>query len=210
MMRITGWSLLLCVLLASPVWAQDPDSVQLQNDCRLAAQILTGGHPAPQEEWALTVIHRCGPDGGAALASALRNARASTDTDYLSQLSARARWLRDGAFFNAALEVAGDKAATGQARLESFVVLLYAVRLAGDPLRGVPIYSQELSSPLNPASGLPTGSCSTNRFSTGAVKPTEGAPLPANYHDQISALGRRIFRDVSEPLELRTAAFCLY
>ncbi len=209
-MRITRWSLVLFALLASPVWAQDPDSVQLRNDCRLAVQILASGHPAPQEEWALTVIHRCGSEGGAALASALQNARTSTDTDYLSQLSARARWLRDGALFNAALEVAGDKAATAQARLESFVVLLYAVRLAGDPLRGVPIFSQELSSPLNPASGLPTGSCSTSRFSTGAVKPAEGAPLPGNYRDQISALGRRIFRDASEPLALRSAAFCLY
>ncbi|HET7585219.1 MAG TPA: hypothetical protein VFK13_09930 [Gemmatimonadaceae bacterium] len=40
----------------------NPDSVELNNDCRLARQVLQAESPAPQRTHAITTIARCGVD----------------------------------------------------------------------------------------------------------------------------------------------------
>ena len=67
-----GAGLLLSLCLAIPCIAQaqaDPDTVKLRNDCRLAAQVLSTGQPAPHRDQALATIGRCGAEGAAALVS---------------------------------------------------------------------------------------------------------------------------------------------
>jgi hypothetical protein len=200
----------LAVVLAGPLLAQGAsDSARLRNDCRLAVQIFTRGQPAPQEEWAWTVIQQCGAEGGVALASALRNARSSTDVDYLDRLAGRARWLRDGAVFSAAIDVTADRGASVPARLRAIIVLLYTTRLAEDHIRGIPLSYQDLLSPFDERSGLPHPTCGMGRTSAGEVRPYEGAPLPADYKDQIRTVGKDIFGDTTEPTDVRSAAFCL-
>jgi hypothetical protein len=71
-------SLLAVLVLASfgaPASAQvNPDSVKLRNDCRLAAQVLTTGQPAPHRREALSVIGLCGREGVPALLAAWSSA----------------------------------------------------------------------------------------------------------------------------------------
>jgi hypothetical protein len=203
---------LVAVLVPAAAAAQeDPDSIRLRNDCRLAAQIIARGHPEPHEAWAWDVIHRCGSEGGVALAAGLRALRQSSDTALLDRLTTKGRWLRDGAFFSAAVDVSGDRSATVPARLFSMIVLLYAERLERPTSNGLPIHYRDLLSPVDPTTGFPTGSCGLDRysFSTRNLMPSAGAPLPADYRRQIVELGGRLFRDSTEAQEVRVAAFCL-
>jgi hypothetical protein len=201
---------LMALVLAGPLLAQGgADSAQITSDCRLAVRIITNGKPSSQEEWAWSVIQLCGSDGGNAVATALRNARSSSDVDYLDRLAGTGRWLRDGNFFAAALDVAGDRSATVTARLRALIVLLYATRLAQQPIRGVPISSRDLLSAFDEHSGLPRPTCGLGRVSTGEVPPYDGSPMPTDYEAKIAALATRIFRDTTEPQDVRSAVFCL-
>jgi hypothetical protein len=200
----------LLSLSATALAAQDSAyRAQISSDCQRAIPIIARGRLAPEENWAWTAIQLCGAEGGSALATALRNARASTDTAYLDQLAGRARWLRDASFFSAALDVAADRDASVIARLHSMIVVLYAKRLARERIDHVPVAYQDLLSPFDERSGLPHPTCGFNRTSTGEVKPYQGAPLPENYQAQIIRLAGHVFRDLTEPDDVRSATFCL-
>lgn len=61
----------LFVLGSSSLSAQRTDGGNIdRNDCRLAAQIVRTGHPAPHREWAFELISRCPGEGPAALVNA--------------------------------------------------------------------------------------------------------------------------------------------
>jgi hypothetical protein len=67
-------ALLLSAPSSSSVVAQaNPDSVKLRNDCRMAAQVLTTGHPGPHIDDALTTIGLCGPEAEGALLETWEN-----------------------------------------------------------------------------------------------------------------------------------------
>lgn len=93
-------------------------SVHLRNDCRLAAQTLETGHPAPHSAWALETIARCEESAGAALA-ALWSAPPS-DSVALEQLFAASAQVRDARLLDAVARVAE---AGGQARLVRLTAL---------------------------------------------------------------------------------------
>lgn len=112
------------VLPSTPLGAQaNPESVKMRNDCRLAAQMLSTGEPAPKVQWAWEMIYSC-PESGSAAAAGLRRLRADADTGNFSPVTRIAFSVRDGDLFTAALEVAGDRGASTVARGASFFVLI--------------------------------------------------------------------------------------
>src|SRR5919198_688104 len=72
--RTYRWWLMICILavLPSAIAAQRPsevDDIHLRNNCRLAAQVLTTGYPAPHYGWARDIIRECDQSGGPAPAA---------------------------------------------------------------------------------------------------------------------------------------------
>ncbi|MEK7238942.1 MAG: hypothetical protein AAB224_00010 [Gemmatimonadota bacterium] len=59
---------LLCLsAVAAAQFPKESEDVHARNDCRLAVQTLTKGHPAPKSDWALGIIFTCDQSGGAAV-----------------------------------------------------------------------------------------------------------------------------------------------
>lgn len=170
----------------------NPDSVHHRNDCRLAEQVLSTGHPAPREEWALGVIWNC-RDAGPTLAATLVAAKASMDTAYLNALTAPFIQFRDGHVFAAAFSLVGDRSASVPARVAAIRVLMYAVRPGG--------YVDPAALP-NPRTvncfGMPSPHSEV----------LNGAALPSDYLDRVRTLMSRMERDQTEPEGLRHAASC--
>jgi hypothetical protein len=79
--------------LSSALSAQLPkesEDVRLRRDCRLAAQTLAKGHPAPKTDWALTVFFKCDESAGPALQHLWASPTAdSVALEQLVQASAR-------------------------------------------------------------------------------------------------------------------------
>lgn len=196
------WSAGLMVVLAcAPAVAlAQPDSArvaQRRTDCRLAAQVLRTGHPAPKSDWALAVIPTCGADGAQALGEAFRAARASTDTIALDRLTRPALWLRDNSLFNAALEIGADRSATPQARVFAIRTLLWVMVPGGGV--GYADLADEVQGR--------TRNCLGFGPSTHVVV-RRGEPLPSDFEQRIRSLATRIINDPHEPRPVRRAAVC--
>lgn len=103
---------------------EDYADEQHRNDCRLAHQVLTAGHPAGRHEWALETVPGCGALGGEALAAMLLAHRGDdTAGDELGVLVGASLTLRDAALFGAGLQLAGDAAAGQAARVAGWQVV---------------------------------------------------------------------------------------
>jgi hypothetical protein len=86
---------LLTMVLTLPLSsldAQSPESenARLQADCRLAAQIIQTGHPAPHTEWAYAAIRLC-PDLGPAVLAERWRGEPLSDTLEIRALAAASR-----------------------------------------------------------------------------------------------------------------------
>ncbi|HEY0018348.1 MAG TPA: hypothetical protein VGC13_18730 [Longimicrobium sp.] len=84
----------VALLVAVPLAAQgsERDDVHVLDECRLAAQVIRTGHPAPRREWAYGFITRCREIGPAALAS--RWQETASDEPTLQQLARATTRLR--------------------------------------------------------------------------------------------------------------------
>lgn len=188
-------AVLLAAVLPLGLHGQVPaDSVHLRNNCRLAEQVLSTGHPAPHWSWALTTIARC-RTGGPALASAIRGTRTSTDTALLNAVTRPSSQLRDKVVYEAALSIASDRTASTPARVFAIRTLLWAF-IPGSWIT----YSNLVGSPES-------GAC------YGGGQPLHsyvvvGERLPSDYARRVNDLGLRVARDTSEPSEVRAAAGC--
>ncbi len=88
MSTIRGLPAILSMLVASSGTfasgeAQESRDVHARNDCRLAAQVIRTGHPAPHVEWAYGAILRCDETGAAVLAERWRTVRDSAEVGSL-------------------------------------------------------------------------------------------------------------------------------
>jgi hypothetical protein len=113
----------MMILLPSRLWGQGGEhqlAVKHRNDCRLAAQVLGTGHPAPHREWALRYIANCEGEGPAVLAALWRSAPNSGDVETLVRSSLR---LRDARLYNQLRETAGDRSRPGPVRVGAMLVL---------------------------------------------------------------------------------------
>jgi hypothetical protein len=115
----------VCAILLSgaPLTAQaEPDDVQHRNDCRLAAQVIRTGQPAPHTEWAYSYILRCGQEGAAVVAEQWRG-QSSFDEQVLWRLMIAAGRLRTRAVYDAVREAAADQSASREVRIYALAML---------------------------------------------------------------------------------------
>lgn len=111
------------VLSGRTVVAQEnsPASHHHRNNCRLAAQVLVTGHPAPHYAWATEAISRCREEGGPALAAVW--ARPPGDSAALELVYFASYRLRDARITEAAISVAKDRGSPQLVRLNAIRVL---------------------------------------------------------------------------------------
>ena len=110
--------------LTGPVFAQgsrERQNVHLRNECRLAAQTLQKGHPAPKTDWALQMIGRCDESGGPALQALW--AAPTTDTVALEKLVRGSERLLDQRVYVAVMAKARDASAPRAVRIGALRVL---------------------------------------------------------------------------------------
>jgi len=194
--RSAAWTFVLasvCACAPAAVTAQgSPDSVQHRNNCRLAEQVLSTGHPAPREDWALGIAWSC-PQIAPTLARALTAARAFTDTAYLNALTAPFVRVRDGSVFSAAMNLAQDPSASVPARVAAIRTLMFAVR---------PGWFVDFAWLMNPS----TAYCFLPPSPHSEI--LNGTPLPDDYVAQVRTLAARLQNDSGEPRIVRSAANC--
>jgi hypothetical protein len=121
----------VAVLAGTPLSAQtrERDDVHLRNDCRLAAQVISTGHPAPRREWAYGIIRGCDESGPRTLAMAWRTS-VPGDPASLGLLVAATRTFNDRSVVDAVSDVARNRDAPEAARVHAFT-LLYSYAVPG-------------------------------------------------------------------------------
>lgn len=179
----------------------DPDAVKRGNNCRLAAQVIETGHPAPHREWAWQYIGFCEPARRVdAYLAAMEQARRSADLPFIRRAILSAVAIHDGAIFEKVLSIAGDKASSIPARVVAFMALASIRNPVVSPtyrgfIGGLDEY------------GMPRGECS--RRLAHPVEPAQGpTPFPSNFRQRIEAVRDRVRRDTSEVPDVRSAAAC--
>jgi len=178
----------------------EPDSIKLRNDCRLAMQVLTTGHPAPRLEWARGFIGYCGNEQWAtAKRAAILRLRASADENELGREWRFVWMLRDAELFNAVLQIAQDRNASTAARLWSLRTLANYIDPEG---------SYGALTRIIPGSREGQPQCITGR-AAGHMHEYSGKPLPSDFAAQARNLARALVADSGESLDLRTAAKCV-
>lgn len=124
MLRSIAAAAALLIVSALPLTAQGQDTAlaaKHRNDCRLASQVLTTGHPNTHREWALNFIGSCGSDGPAALVVQWRAfSNSGAELDQLVRSSAR---LRDARLYRQLRETAQDNSAPPAVRVGAMLVL---------------------------------------------------------------------------------------
>jgi hypothetical protein len=153
-----------------------------RNDCRLAHQVLTDGHPADRYDWALETASSCGAPGGEALAAVLLAHRGDdTAGDELEVLVGASLRLRDAALFGAGLQLAGDAAAGRAARVAGWQVV--HAQLTGvypAPTEGTEDAGQAsstlISAPAVPGLPLPADHITVAREVANQVVATQDTP----------------------------------
>jgi hypothetical protein len=187
--------LIVCLLAPAALAAQHErqDSVHLRNKCRLAIQIVSTGHPAPHQEWAVGFVRACGTDGARAFARMLESLRTSSDSALLRTVTFAGRSIRDRTVFQTAEVIAADPGASEFARAYAFRVLTWLVNPAADLEQFDPWAGPELA-------------CSPGLL----LHPVtfEGEPLPPDYRERVRELSLRVFRDRSIPDPIRYSARC--
>ena len=120
--RILGLLLLGASFHSGAAAAQNEnEDVHLHNDCRLAAQILETGHPAPHYAWAAETIPKCSEAGADVLARVW--SRPPVDSVALEHLFYASYTLRDRRITNAVAAVATTGSSPPLVRLNAIRVL---------------------------------------------------------------------------------------
>lgn len=192
-MRIRTLSAVALLLLARPLAGQsNPDSVKHRNDCRLAAQVITHGHPAARRTWALNLLPRCGAAGGQATAAALRGFRSvhtwRSDHEELVMVTSV---FHDRAVFDAALDIARDGAAGKAARIQAFRVLYFQLGWGR----------------VDPYESFLVGGATTMLLPLLDYPARTGTPLPGDACERVAAITRPILADARVDADIRAAAY---
>lgn len=138
-------SVLAALLLGTacaPAMAQESDrpaDVHKRNNCRLAAQVLTSGHPHPRHEWAQAWIVDCEDEGPAYFSG--QWSAASGDTATLRKLITGSTRVRDARVYAVLRQAADDDSRPNADRVAAMIALARYV----DP--GIRIDLSELRPP---------------------------------------------------------------
>jgi hypothetical protein len=192
----------LAVLSAPARGQATSDSVKFKNDCQLATQVLTTGHPVPHRVWATAFIHYCGVDAiAAANVAALKRLRSTADSAEVEQVWNQLQYFRDARIYRAAIEVAQDRLAPATSRINA---LLWLQRMRAPDHEAL---RQDVTGGFDSA-GRVNGGCGRYARVAGIQRFEEGEPLPTDFVDEITRVGRAVSWDASEPMDVRTAARC--
>lgn len=119
---VSLWITLSIGVPAAHLGAQSNQDAHLRNDCRLAAQVLRTGNPAPHRVWAMETIARCGDLGGPAVVATVWT-EPPNDTGLLERLYSASYMLRDRRITEAAAGAARNGALPQIVRLNAIRVL---------------------------------------------------------------------------------------
>lgn len=181
----------------------NPDSIKHRNDCRLAVQILTDGHPANKLEWAVKLAPSCGSDGGAGIGAIIRRQASVSDPDAIEHILWPAFHLRDRSVFEAALGVAGSSQATVAARVQAIRVLSAQL----NPLFGTsPLSYGFFAHSLSNVGSVSLGAAPVASDEVALA----GDPLPADAFEEAETVMEHVRSEVSgAPDEVQNAATLL-
>ena len=166
-------------------------------NCDEAIALVRDSLRTPAARLALERLTRCGEPGYLSVAVAIRAERASQDFALVNELHKFLRWSPRGVLLDAILDVARDSAASVLAR----GMALYA--LARETHRDVMVDYRGMVAGLDPR-GVPLGSCHS-----GHVTDHGPSGLSAADVTRIRQVASTIYRDKSQPGEVRSAAMCL-
>ncbi len=114
----------LVIALATPATAQRTDGAadaHHRNECRLAAQVIRTGQPAPKREWARSHITTCLEEGPAILADQWRTTQA--DSAHLRYLVFNSGRLRDERLYQSLRDVVADRSRPRAVRIGAMLAL---------------------------------------------------------------------------------------
>lgn len=159
-------------LIPAAVQAQaDPDSVKLRNDCRLAAQVLDKGRPAPKYDWALSQIEKCDPGLRVEVVTALLHEHAhgtvTRDEIVAAFNTAYAFWDQD--VLETLSEIAADPTALDHARIQALAELTVYLDPQAIPAAGFRAGIAE--------DGTPVESCFSRSFDGASSRPVQTEPM---------------------------------
>ena len=188
-------------LIPSVARAQaNPDSVKLRNDCRLAAQILEKGQPAPKYDWALAQMDRCDPGLRVDVVTSLVRAHAyaaGTREAIVAAFNTASRFW-DQRILQTLLDIAGDPAARVDARIEALAALAVYLDPQGVPAEGFRAGLAE--------DGTPADVCSWRSFHAASSRPVEVEPTEGFREGLVSVLWRMTHEPA--PDEVKGALIC--
>lgn len=121
---ITVLAALLLGTACAPAMAQESDrpaDVHKRNNCRLAAQVLTSGHPHPRYDWARVWIVDCEDEGPAYFAN--QWSAASGDTATLRRLIVGSTRVRDARVYRVLRQAAVDGSRPNADRVAAMITL---------------------------------------------------------------------------------------
>ena len=191
----------IAVLAPGVALAQFRRELPSAAECAAWARGLAAGGREALEALDTGWLAGCPSSGPTALASALRGARAETDTAYLARLAGAAGNLEHPAVLSAALDLAADRGASIPARATALLILPGQVG-AGPGVNGLPVgtlLTQEL-----PAAGL----CGPGLRTPHAAAPAAAA-RPADAPRRMAVIVDRIRTDPTEAELLRNLARCV-
>lgn len=176
-----------------------PDSAHHRNVCRLAAQVIQSGEPAPRRDWARDQITTCPGEIAPALVGAMSRLAGSTDTAILAQVYDLTFFVQSPDVFSEAIRVAGDPSASLPARALALRSLYWTISRhpASISMAGLMTYADSTA----------YGRCWVT--GQGPHSWIVQAPLPADYRAQARALGARLRGRTSEPWVIRGIAACI-
>lgn len=124
MIHHLGIALIALAAVSTPAAAQgghEPTDVHLRNNCRLAAQVLTTGQPAPKRKWARDFISNCAESGPAVLVQLWQQVPA--DTAKVNELIGMSARLRDQRLFDQAAALVRDRSRPEVVRTGAMILL---------------------------------------------------------------------------------------
>lgn len=173
---------------ASGQTARENTNATLRADCRLAAQTLEKGHPAPRSGWALSIIYRCSESGGSALG--MLWAAAPADSVTLEQLVRASSKLLDERVYTGVLTTARNRGAPRAVRLAALRVLCAYIRPT------TMIDADMLSRPNPDTAVFPT----FWTVSHGLQQTTGAQPLPPGVRSETKDLFATLSRSEPDPV----------
>ena len=192
---------LLSAIGPAPLAAQVGRVHHSDAECAEWSRALAAGGESARHALDYADLPGCPDVGPRALAAALRDARAETDTTYLLRLTAQAGNLGHPAILAAALQLAGDRSATTEARATAMLILAgelgYGMDVAGrsgGEVLVVPLPDQKPCYLNARVAGLP---------------PAAAAAQSADAPRRVAVVLDHLRTDASEPVLLRNLARCL-